>query len=208
MKGATLFFVSNLGLILLFQSTHPWRVRLGVCNCTPATSGLFQSTHPWRVRLQGSTTGGAIIYISIHAPTRGATTNTTYPVATQSKFQSTHPWRVRHFLWAVLKQPPKISIHAPTGSATQYWCIFQNYQCYFNPRTHEGCDIRNPLVFVIWWLFQSTHPRRVRRLLNKSLGTQYQFQSTHPRRVRLVLNLIINLFLFYFNPRTHEGCDL
>ena len=33
------------------------------------------------------------------------------------------------------------------------------------------------------------------------------FQSTHPRRVRLLLNQIITFTLTSFNPRTHVGCD-
>ena len=56
--------------------------------------------------------------VSIHAPTRGATVRASKPV-TQSLFQSTHPRGVR---------PENLSIFVKLNS--------------FNPRTHEGCDIK------------------------------------------------------------------
>ena len=55
-------------------------------------------------------------------------------------------------------------------------------------------------------MFQSTHPRRVRRpaAVGKDLTTR--FQSTHPRRVRLQ-HYTSHHQLNRFNPRTHVGCD-
>ena len=55
--------------------------------------------------------------VSIHAPTRGATVNI-FVYNGITMFQSTHPRGVR-----------------PT--TTQSWCLPSS----FNPRTHEGCDI-------------------------------------------------------------------
>ena len=55
----------------IFQSTHPWRVRLSMPEPELAFS-IFQSTHPWRVR---HTIAEDII--------------------SDIRFQSTHPWRVR-----------------------------------------------------------------------------------------------------------------
>ena len=43
-----------------------------------------------------------------------------------------------------------------------------------------------PDKYYLGFLFQSTHPRRVRRLPRKMSGSYYLFQSTHPRRVRLL----------------------
>ena len=34
-----------------------------------------------------------------------------------------------------------------------------------------------------------------------------EFQSTHPRRVRRIFICIFDVTNFYFNPRTREGCD-
>ena len=54
----------------------------------------------------------------------------------------------------------------------------------FNPRTHVGCDTS----------------------IDVAIGDIDSFQSTHPRRVRRV-NTIIKSILTSFNPRTHVGCD-
>ena len=78
-------------------------------------------------------------------------------------------------------------------------------------------------------MFQSTHPRGVRRQDECTSHFVQEFQSTHPRGVRLSLcNLsswsrkvsihaptrgatlgLIPVYSFFlsFNPRTHEGCD-
>ena len=54
----------------------------------------------------------------------------------------------------------------------------------FNPRTHVGCDPSPLLLKSDLLAFQSTHPRRVRRIVRVK------------RRQ-----------LLRFNPRTHVGCD-
>ena len=56
--------------------------------------------------------------------------------------------------------------------------------CSFNPRTREGCDDRSALGGKACAVFQSTHPRRVRRSNLQYLSWPRTFQSTHPRRVR------------------------
>ena len=98
----------------------------------------------------------------------------------------------------------------------------------FNPRTHEGCDLLCfcPLVddflfqsthprrvrleslqiYLEVIKFQSTHPRRVRRKIVLCQSAKFLFQSTHPRRVRRC-SISSNSPLHRFNPRTHEGCD-
>ena len=81
----------------------------------------------------------------------------------------------------------------------------------------------------ICFLFHSTHPRRVWRIVLVSLIlvqtvsihtptkgvtlstiTRFfnlsKFQSTHPRRVWLKLKVSMKLWIC-FNPHTHEGCD-
>ena len=76
----------------------------------------------------------------------------------------------------------------------------------FNPRTHEGCDAQSDGSQLIFFLFQSTHPRGVRHanpggsgggdgvsIHAPTRGATYKFaadsevgkfQSTHPRGVR------------------------
>ena len=191
--------------VYVFQSTHPRGVRLDPRRNTLAPCLSFNPrTHegcdcdfPKNRRKQKSfnprTHEGCDVteprssmrrgYVSIHAPTRGATAFWRNCDKTAG-FQSTHPRgvRLRKDVWLC------------------------SSLCSFNPRTHEGCDRFLNLKRLILSKFQSTHPRGVRRLQILISFCLFMFQSTHPRGVRLVLT-IKTLRLFCFNPRTHEGCD-
>ena len=79
---------------------------------------LFQSTHPRRVRPPIRIEFSATSQISIHAPTKGATFDIE---DCYNKFI--------------------ISIHAPTKGATWFLLVLFLILRYFNPRTHEGCDL-------------------------------------------------------------------
>ena len=76
-----------------------------------------------------------------------------------------------------------ISIHAPTWGATY------------------GQHVCNSTA-----IFQSTHPRGVRRRPTLSRIRRTGFQSTHPRGVRPKRRTQPSIYL-HFNPRTHVGCD-
>ena len=78
----------------------------------------FQSTHPHGVRLIGRYRRSKRLEVSIHAPTRGATSVTGDHSDTHA-FQSTHPHGVR----------------LSTSN------ILLTFIYSFNPRTHTGCDI-------------------------------------------------------------------
>ncbi len=187
----------------MFQSTHPRRVRPGPCHTMSRRNG-FQSTHPRRVRpaeRDGSkgircfnprtragcdlipSSGIPYCVVSIHAPAQGAT-----------------PFQPSQYEWR------HVSIHAPAQGATCTRWLRVDPATGFNPRTRAGCDIlrtpckastavsihapaqgatRAPCEFWPSVLFQSTHPRRVRR--RSSCG-----RSRPPSR---------------FNPRTRAGCD-
>ena len=56
-------------------------------------------------------------------------------------------------------------------------------------------------------LFQSTHPRGVRHSVKRIDNGAFRFQSTHPRGVRLGRHQSRLCGIWYFNPRTREGCD-
>ena len=56
--------------------------------------------------------------------------------------------------------------------------------------------------------FQSTHPRGVRRDTPHSGRSDLVFQSTHPRGVRLAIDQNLQRPSEGFNPRTREGCDI
>ena len=104
----------------------------------------------------------SLAFVSIHAPTRGATV-----------------------LLPLIRLLLSVSIHAPTRGATspgkQSWRKHGSFNprthtgCdasantsirrvqSFNPRTHTGCDFHNAASFQVNAVFQSTHPHGVRR---------------------------------------------
>ena len=159
-RGATTVSLLGFGTYPAFQSTHPRGVRLE-CDFPCAAGVLFQSTHPRGVRRFVVCCFDILV-----------------------AFQSTHPRGVRPYT------------STPQG----------RHRSHFNPRTREGCDpdlmavytqtlisIHAPArgatplrcVFTIFKLFQSTHPRGVRRTRLPQYGQTTKFQSTHPRGVRL-----------------------
>ena len=89
--------------------------------------------------------GGEAMYkiktvISIHAPTRGATSDSAVFAATMAEFQSTLPRGERHMKEWI--------IHIPGN---------------FNPRSHEGSDTNLQEWSALLILFQSTLPRGERQ---------------------------------------------
>ena len=168
--------------MIRFQSTHPHGVRrkLGHCNffkpsfnprthtgCdktrivfTPSLISFNPRTH---TGCDAETLlGVADCKVSIHAPTRGATT-IDHQFFRILRFQSTHPHGVRR-RWSLtcsdrnrvsIHAPTRgatkhsrkyvcdstVSIHAPTRGATHGICHQADNLAGFNPRTHTGCDI-------------------------------------------------------------------
>ena len=107
----------------------------------------FQSTHPWRVRL-------FMLYLLV----------------AKLIFQSTHPWRVRHGCFRRLRGResyfnPRTHEGCDPGFDARHGRGF-----YFNPRTHEGCDVVKSAWLSIKWIFQSTHPWRVRQLIEGAIN--------------------------------------
>ena len=155
---------------MVFQSTHPRGVRLYLVILFVSLC-LFQSTHPRGVRRKfitgklGSrnfnprTHVGCdikwidkfhLIFISIHAPTWGATSfaeNKHIRVI----FQSTHPRGVRLTECNFINPYIGISIHAPTWGATYVPQARRGEAEHFNPRTHVGCD-RSDCISLSCWL--------------------------------------------------------
>ena len=164
-----------------FQSTHPHGVRHDAFRRW-SNIRRFQSTHPHGVRLLGPyldypfvacfnprTHTGCdngiplrfqMFYVSIHAPTRGATLSIT-----------TQQWHCR------------VSIHAPTRGATLTKPLFCKTVSFQSTHPH---GVRRGLKEAISCFeeFQSTHPHGVRRDNAFILQGQDEFQSTHPHGVR------------------------
>ena len=128
---------------------------------------------------------GASFYVSIHAPTRGATLLCAeYHV--KDPFQSTHPHGVRLGKGiAVALLPTCFNPRTHTGCDTRGWCSLDMQLRSFNPRTHTGCDPDN---------------------ISARLYCQ-RFQSTHPHGVRRPWMMFGRWCIPGFNPRTHTGCD-
>jgi len=106
---------SMLNSMMLFQSTHPRRVRLFPEPMTPHIL-VFQSTHPRRVRR-------AQVLLQVH----------------QHKFQSTHPRRVRRWIYGNCKDQSYFNPHTREGCDGIFSLNIRNNQN-FNPHTREGCD--------------------------------------------------------------------
>ena len=99
-----------------------------------------------------------------------------------------------------------ISIHAPTWGATytiKHVCGHEEISIHAPTwgATCSLCELAPSCVF------QSTHPRGVRRALFLVSSCFILFQSTHPRGVRRSRRARSTSWQD-FNPRTHVGCDL
>ena len=164
MKGATSFRRICRIRILPFQSTHPWRVRPHLVYAYHPIH-IFQSTHPWRVRRDAArrrpvrlenfnprTHEGCDgdygsdrddgLYISIHAPMKGATSVSVMLAPFYHNFNPRTHEGCDEYYEEATSTAYIISIHAPMKGATQ--CTGLRHHAY-----HK---------------FQSTHPWRVRRV--------------------------------------------
>ena len=123
------------------------------------------------------------ITISIHAPTRGATTSV--PIATWKRVYFNPRSHKGSDIWQtceVVYRP--ISIHAPTRGATLVHPAIYTHMYYFNPRSHKGSDG----CAVIYCHHHSISIHAPTR------GAT----SRHPGYA---------FALLYFNPRSHKGSD-
>ena len=122
-----------------FQSTHPRGVRLIRCP-TSCSLGVFQSTHPRGVRQDEPIDSMAPWHVSIHAPARGATFSS-HQTGTHTAVSIHAPARGATVDGGTAMMSYDVSIHAPARGAT----------------TEVAVENDVPAVF------QSTHPRGVRR---------------------------------------------
>ena len=99
-----------------------------------------------------------------------------------------------------------VSIHAPAWGATPPRPLFFSLRRVSIHAPAWGATIR--LRVCSFWpaMFQSTHPRGVRRFWSCFPFNSSLFQSTHPRGVRL-RSRDSAWHLSSFNPRTRVGCD-
>ena len=123
-------------------------------------------------------------FISIHAPTRGATKTSYYRNLSYLLFQSTLPREERLILRRFLYQ-------------------LKN----FNPRSHERSDLTS---FVKYFSLRNFNPRSHERsdaIPTIPTSKKLLFQSTLPREERQNFLLLLKFGIRYFNPRSHERSD-
>ena len=160
-----------------FQSTHPHGVRRSPflsfdtlvgfnprthTGCDRMSSILtfepfgFQSTHPHGVRRNGIPLRFQMFYVSIHAPTRGATLLFFLSLPGLLPFQSTHPHGVR--LPSLSISGILFSFQSTHPHGVRLYSGYQQDCSYsFNPRTHTGCD---RFILYLWLrLIKSFNPR-------------------------------------------------
>ena len=127
---------------------------------------------------------GSYADISVHAPTRGATSNS-LSFSIFSVFQSTLP-REERLLGLNFKEANSIF----QSTLPREERLLQQYLSHFQ------------------LLFQSTLPREERQILILFNRFECLFQSTLPREERRGIASLGSLFKIYFNPRSHERSDL
>ena len=113
--GARHISVTQSPLDLLFQSTRPHGAR-PLFTFNFMSWFTFQSTRPHGAR-HNEVRKDTLDWVSIHAPTRGATVISSYD-----------------------KQIKAVSIHAPTRGATYDLKTQLGFKYGFNPRAHTGRD--------------------------------------------------------------------
>ena len=164
-----------------FQSTRPRGARLFPRSFT-GTIPMFQSTRPRGARPVVLVDQVRCGFVSIHAPTRGATNRAR--VARSDRKVSIHaPTRgATHNIPSIFRRFI-VSIHAPTRGATPsvcIWCI----PLLFQSTRPRGARQKTIQTAILKYLFQSTRPRGARQRDGHRPNLSQKFQSTRPRGAR------------------------
>ena len=147
-----------------FQSTHPHGVRLHNAAFF-LQNVVFQSTHPHGVRPKYVVKYARIYFVSIHAPTRGATLIFLITKYYKIMFQSTHPHGVRHTFARGRQTEQSFQSTHPHGVRHHDNILTYLYNFCFNPRTHTGCDFKHGILVTSIFSFNPrTHTGCDKRL--------------------------------------------
>ena len=167
----------------MFQSTRPRGARPSPGALATVGASFNPRAHVGRDE-QPKDCGKVWQFVSIHAPTWGATLDVFTTFLDIGKFQSTRPRGARRAARPQLLHRRTVSIHAPTWGAT------------------TTCDRPKSAQ-----AFQSTRPRGARRRCAEVQNCDFGlFQSTRPRGARQAEDLKRN-GIRGFNPRAHVGRD-
>ena len=145
----------------IFQSTLPREERRAKRTCLPKEPSDFNPRSHERSDPQPTPLVCPPTFISIHAPTRGATKST-----------------------ALLKLIRKISIHAPTRGATRTRKEFRLLVQNFNPRSHERSDNYQCSLLSHFSISIHAPTRGATNPLLVLCSSATIFQSTLPREER------------------------
>ena len=205
-KGATSPASKKRFIIILFQSTLPRRERLLAAQFHK-TFHEFQSTLPRRERLNQVPYYRPYEHISIHAPTKGATTLSTVRCGNSPYFNPrSHEGSDKRPTHHV-SLTDGISIHAPTKGATKPADIPDNFIVIsiHAPTKGATCGLVSSTRSSI---FQSTLPRR-ERLRQSYMGIDASKISIHaPTKGATHSSKFRSALHSHFNPRSHEGSDI
>ena len=137
----------------------------------------------------------------------GCDTSSQTTDVSQDTFQSTHPRGVRPARAFDVEQMEPVSIHAPAWGATTSTATTACGRDGFNPRTRVGCDCDMVSSVAFFRLFQSTHPRGVRRSHWRWIRTARSVSIHAPAWGATDARPALPGRGLCFNPRTRVGCD-
>ena len=145
--------------------------------------------------------------VSIHAPTRGATTRHYERLRERVDVSIHAPTRgATRWPGGALGVQGTVSIHAPTRGATPERGGTERSRLGFNPRAHAGRDAHRGDVARGDVMFQSTRPRGARPVPNvSSRFLTLMFQSTRPRGARLGSGFLGLRDVFMFQSTRPRG---
>ena len=123
----------------------------------------FQSTLPRRERQQMERYTRQKHKISIHTPTKGATAVKTVVTTVWNDFNPHSHEGSDSRLWKNIRDQCNFNPHSHEGSDWQARGSRRLYN-HFNPHSHEGSDLAAVATSIYANAFQSTLPRRERRI--------------------------------------------
>ena len=144
--------------------------------------------------------------VSIHAPTRGATSLTQKGAVKMAGFNPrAHTGRDAHTLEVCINVV--VSIHAPTRGAT-YLPVSKLDKGIVSIHAPTRGATNFFISSFVFFLFQSTRPHGARPGAYDLNKLAKGFQSTRPHGARLQKRLHSSAPITCFNPRAHTGRDI
>ena len=148
----------------------------------------------------------ARMIVSIHAPTRGATSSCFLSFSSISSFNPRSHEGSDEVIPSFGTISCKFQSTLPRGERQMHKRTFRTHNYRFNPRSHEGSDRELDREGKLLELFQSTLPRGERHLSLLYLPAKNCFNPrSHEGSDRTIGQR--RQAKASFNPRSHEGSD-